>query len=92
MAVSILAYQATLPLGLVLLALDRPSINAMGSLAALCVAGTVGVAAVRVMGIEGVGVGLLAAGVTESTIKGIAYRRIYRSRRESEPRVVCTEV
>ena len=76
LSLGVLASQSTLPLGLVLMAMDRPRINAFASIAAVLVSGTLGVMAVRLIGIEGVGLGLLLSGCAESAVKYINYARI----------------
>jgi O-antigen/teichoic acid export membrane protein len=75
LAIALLCYESTLPLGLVFMALDRPHINVLGSLAGLVVTGTIGVVTVRMIGIEGVGVGLVLAGCAESGLKAMFYSR-----------------
>jgi O-antigen/teichoic acid export membrane protein len=75
LSLGVLACQSTLPLGLVFMALDRPRINVLGGVAGVCVAATIGVAAVRLIGIEGVGLGLFLAGCAESGVKVMSYSR-----------------
>lgn len=73
MAVALLCSESTQPIGLALVALNRPNVNVMGAFAGLCVTATIGLFAVRLVGIEGVGLGLLIGGITESGVKALQY-------------------